>query len=432
MNKSEQNLNDEKDTTRMHFVSDAFSNASKALNNLISSNKQPTTSNKHSRSNSETFVDDKKKQKKQWFSKPKEEPKQELNTRSQSVEPVARETIKEEIQAPVISDNQIECNCSNHEGKELLNKAYDLSVDFIYNCLFNTDSEFNKAYLLANKFINLKANEWANDIRTLEYNIDLGAFGSAKNVEKQKIIKKEENECIVAETETTTSGVPYADYFTVLTKICITKQSAKTSKLLVNARIDYKKKPNFVIKGFIEKNTFSNMKACFDYIDKNLVLCQSKNAIGNKSEQINVENNIELSKLVEINVEESKEPHPNVKIFEENQLRFFIWKFNQTTVTTFLLVLVLLTLVFNLRIYYRLNYAENIVFESLKSNRVGIGSCSPGSDENSNYDNLVKFIQNDLNNWKSIMSNTISQIKLIENSLKQFDKIISNATRNFK
>lgn len=53
MNKSEQNISDEKESSPMQI----FSNAKEAINNFVKG---------HSRSNSETLAEDKKK-KKQWF-----------------------------------------------------------------------------------------------------------------------------------------------------------------------------------------------------------------------------------------------------------------------------------------------------------------------------------------------------------------------------
>lgn len=165
-------------------------------------------------------------------------------------------------------DKKVECDCHSHEGKEFLSNVYNLSVEKIFDCLFNTESEFNKAYLAANKFSNLKAEEWKDDCRKLEYNVDVGAFGKTNNIEQQKILKKNTNECYVIITQVTASGVMYADCMTIITKFCITKFSSKTSKLNVCVNLEYKKKPNVVSRGIIERNTFSNMKSCFEYIGK--------------------------------------------------------------------------------------------------------------------------------------------------------------------
>lgn len=182
------------------------------------------------------------------------------------MEPNQKEDLIDEHAETNLDDKKVECDCSSHEGKELLNNVYNLSVDFVFDCLFNTESDFNKAYLAANKFLNLKSEEWIDDTRTLVYNVDVGTFGKTNNTEKQKILKKIKNECYVIETEVTATGVLYADCMTIITRFCITKFSYNTTKLIVNAKLDYKKKPNVMSRSIIERNTFSNMKSCFEYI----------------------------------------------------------------------------------------------------------------------------------------------------------------------
>ncbi|RNA27101.1 GRAM domain-containing 1A isoform X3 [Brachionus plicatilis] len=318
MNKTELNITDEKDSNPMQI----FSNAKEAINNFVKG---------HSRSNSETYADEKKK-KRQWFIKPKEELKIDPKSRSSSVEPNLKEDLIEELSESNLEDKKVECDCTSHEGKELLNNTYDLSVDFIFDCLFNTKSDFNKAYLAANKFLNLKPEEWIDDTRKLEYNVDVGAFGKTNNIENQKILKKIKNECYVIETEVSATGVMYADCLAIITKFCITKLSSKTSKLIVNVKLDYKKKPNLMSRSLIERNTFSNMKSCFEYIDKNLVLCNPgpKNHEQNQiSEQENKQNETQFFESDEIIVHDD-----------------------------------------TIKLYFRLNNAESAIFETLKTSKI--------------------------------------------------------------
>ena len=88
-------------------------------------------------------------------------------------------------------DELVECNCTDHTGKQMLNKVFNLSVNHVYDCMF-TDSDFNLKYWKKVKFENIKAHEWTKsetpgelESRKLEYSIDLGAFGCPKNIEDQ-------------------------------------------------------------------------------------------------------------------------------------------------------------------------------------------------------------------------------------------------------
>ncbi len=61
-------------------------------------------------------------------------------------------------------------------------------------------------------------------------------------------MREKKNEFVVVETEAFTSGVLYADYFTVINRFCITKRAENRSHLLIKTFINYKKQPNFIAK----------------------------------------------------------------------------------------------------------------------------------------------------------------------------------------
>lgn len=74
--------------------------------------------------------------------------------------------------------------CDEHKGKELLDKIINLSVEAIYECIF-TFSEFNKKYWKERKYSNIEMGEWNEDKRLFQFDMDLGAFGTAKSTEEQ-------------------------------------------------------------------------------------------------------------------------------------------------------------------------------------------------------------------------------------------------------
>lgn len=72
------------------------------------------------------------------------------------------------------------------------------------------------------------------------------------NQSVQKMIENKPNKCIVIESEAAASGVLYSDYFNVFTRFCITRRTSKSTNLLVTSFMNYKKTPNFIVKGNIK------------------------------------------------------------------------------------------------------------------------------------------------------------------------------------
>ena len=81
------------------------------------------------------------------------------------------------------------CACPEHQGKEMLNQVYNLSVNYLWECLFG-HTVFCSKYWESRKFFNMKIGDWKSiesfPARQLEYQVDLGgAIGRPKNTETQ-------------------------------------------------------------------------------------------------------------------------------------------------------------------------------------------------------------------------------------------------------
>lgn len=92
-----------------------------------------------------------------------------------------------------VFENNVKCNCTNkHQGKEMFNQVYDLSVNYLWECLFG-QTDFRRKYWESRKFLNFKIGKWNQSpsplitaARKLEYSIDLGAaLGKPANIENQ-------------------------------------------------------------------------------------------------------------------------------------------------------------------------------------------------------------------------------------------------------
>ena len=84
----------------------------------------------------------------------------------------------------------VECLCTEHKGKEMLNKKFNLSVSHVYDCMFNANSDFNMKFEQLCKHLDVKNEEWKLDdtnveTRKQEYSVDMGSLGTPKNITDQ-------------------------------------------------------------------------------------------------------------------------------------------------------------------------------------------------------------------------------------------------------
>ena len=71
----------------------------------------------------------------------------------------------------------------------MLNQVYDLSVNFLWESIFGP-TQFCYNYWQSRKFYDFVVSEWKQTgkyikSRTLTYKVELGSFGTPKNVEEQ-------------------------------------------------------------------------------------------------------------------------------------------------------------------------------------------------------------------------------------------------------
>ena len=274
-------------------------------------------------------------------------------------------------------------------------------MDTLFSCLFENE-EFSKKFWRLCKYSEIKCSEWkpvsSVESRQLEFSIDLGTFGKPRNFEEQKLILKEPEKKFIIQSQSYSTGIMYCDYFTVNCKFCMTKCSSKTSRLFVTLYLDYKKQPNFIIKSFIEKNTFSQLKECFGYMEKLLeeqeALFASKKVVAKKNkkprnssnESFSFESNIPalnetntIQKVVHI--EHKKEKYvsssQNEELFVNNSnrpnqvqyVKFFRWSIKMDTLIRLFILSTFIIMVLNTRLYVKLNNTE-VVISNIKKSRL--------------------------------------------------------------
>ncbi len=219
--------------------------------------------------------------------------------------------VKKELVQPV-KELDRNCKCGEHEGRELLDIYLAISPELVYKSLF-TDCDFSRRCWVNRKIKNTLISEWSggggegvDKTRTFSYTIDIGALGKANNVENQRLLEFDPVNCIVLESTSSTSNVPYSDSFQVYNRFCITKYAGNACRFRIHSRVNYTKSINYFVKSFIEKNTFSNLKDNYAYWKRNLADIEqeigSVGIVGGQGAEESVVNTIQKKIKVEKNI----------------------------------------------------------------------------------------------------------------------------------
>uniref|UniRef100_A0A914VS12 VASt domain-containing protein n=1 Tax=Plectus sambesii TaxID=2011161 RepID=A0A914VS12_9BILA len=202
-------------------------------------------------------------------------------------------SITEEEVASDSSENdgvELNCPCTSHSGKQLLDSVYPLSVDQMFILLFTESPWYHQFAATVKKTAQARlfagisgfsATTWRMDdddmalkMRTVSYTMALNHAMAPKTTtatEKQTCHQYgKAGQIYVVHAETQNTGVPYADNFFVLVTYCITRVSANECRLKVHGGIVYKKSIWGIVKGFIEKGTYSGLEEHYTALDATL------------------------------------------------------------------------------------------------------------------------------------------------------------------
>uniref|UniRef100_A0A5S6QVC0 VASt domain-containing protein n=1 Tax=Trichuris muris TaxID=70415 RepID=A0A5S6QVC0_TRIMR len=165
-------------------------------------------------------------------------------------------------------EEEVSCPCVTHEGRELMNSVYPLSVDQLFLWLF-TDSEFFQQFQELRKTKNLILSDWKIDrttgakLRQISYSVAVNHALAPKTCE---VVEKQEcadvskaGRIYVIKVEVQNYGIPYSDAFQVLLTYCLTRMSSSHCRLRINSKLVYRKSCWGIVKSFIEKNALFNM-----------------------------------------------------------------------------------------------------------------------------------------------------------------------------
>ncbi|VDP11712.1 unnamed protein product [Soboliphyme baturini] len=142
-------------------------------------------------------------------------------------------------------EEEISCPCSNHEGREMLNDVFPMTVDQLFIWLFTDSKFFRMVHEVRNT--TSKRGRWRDGakIRQISYTVAVNhAFApkSAEVVEKQECTDcNKSGQYYVVRCEVTNYGIPYSDTFFVITSWCLSRVSSDRCRLRMHCKIHYRK-----------------------------------------------------------------------------------------------------------------------------------------------------------------------------------------------
>lgn len=176
----------------------------------------------------------------------------------------------------VISENFFneETVCGlNHEhlSMKIMDEVFQIDIERMFELLF-TDPPFQDELAKRRKIFDVKSMPWAENTegdglksRTLSFSVPINISFCPKradSVEKQNLdVSSKPGRRYIVDSETDTSGIPYGDTFTLLTRFCVTRVTRRSCRVNVTGQLRYKKHVMAVIKSLVHKtcvNGFNN------------------------------------------------------------------------------------------------------------------------------------------------------------------------------
>ncbi|XP_021003694.1 protein Aster-B [Parasteatoda tepidariorum] len=166
-----------------------------------------------------------------------------------------------------IEESEFKCPCVSHEGKEVLNDVFPLSVDQVFALIF-TGSKFYNDLLESRKTYDIMQSPWQITpefdlkMRQVTYTLTLNhsMAKSAQTTETQRLLKHSKpGQVYTVDCDVVNTGIPYSDAFTVKSVYCLTSVSKRETRLRISGCVRYKKSVWGLVKSLIEKSAMQGL-----------------------------------------------------------------------------------------------------------------------------------------------------------------------------
>ncbi|XP_033757958.1 protein Aster-B-like isoform X2 [Pecten maximus] len=367
------------------------------------------------------------------------------------------------------SEGEVVCTTDhNHFCKQMLFTVYHIPVEKLFDLLY-TDTAFIQSVHLSKRNTNLAVSPWQDDTngsgnrhRTLSYTVALNySIGpkSSHTFEKQMLYKlSKPGSLYVVDTECSMAGIPYADAFVVVNRFCISRVTHHKSRLRITTEIQYKKSVWGLAKSMIEKNGYQGSEDFFKTLDAHLKRevenLQQETNKGSQTQSLKRklrkrrtrtnQTNIENTTLKQtkpgmsrhLSLMENKQSRHTPQTAPPSPIRFLshkeekLTKLNADTLVRVILVVLVLLVIFNAILFYKLWSLEGFatMLYSPHSPAHVDEATSPKSQEE--WASVLKqqqyLYEREIDKWKEILSSSITLIDQMKLTLVELRNSLEN------
>lgn len=363
------------------------------------------------------------------------------------------------------NDGEVVCSDHDHLPKLACNEVYQIPVDKLFELIF-TDCPFFRHFTRARKLKDVSLTPWRDDpdesigrVRDVTYTVPLNApFGpkSSQTLEKQMCYKQSKQGILyVIDAECTPTGIPYADAFYVMNRYCLTRVSKEKSRLRVTSEVKYRKSVWGVVKNMIDRNSVQGVLDYFQCLGIHLrkesdkhenltgTLTQNKRKL-RKRRTHSTRNNISGSDIPTAARQMSRSKTTEKMIAPPTPVRSMIsaqkeeklLKMNADTLVRIVCFILVLLVMFNALLFYKLWYLENLTnvlyFPHSQQTIDRIIKHPPQSQDE--WMNLLQQQQSlhetEMEKWKEVLSASIALVDQMRSSLSMLKDHIDVHQKN--
>ncbi|KAM4015832.1 protein Aster-A isoform 2-T2 [Anomaloglossus baeobatrachus] len=336
---------------------------------------------------------------------------------------------------------------SDLPGRLHINAVYHISAERLQQAL-TSDTRFMSEFMELRKFTDVVVNPWAPDSsgkqsRVINYTIPINnPLGpkTAPAVETQTLTYSLKGSLCLLDSQVVTQGIPYQDYFYTAHRYCITSVTKSKARLRVSSEICYRKQPWSLVRGIIEKNSWSGMEEHFRQLaDAMVKLEQScvdelgvreKPTLRRRKRTLSWKNH-HVDSLSTVNP-----PLDNVRVNRHSrtsgsissQLSHLSDRGTSQNIPTalFIITIVLLVLVvLNMMLFYRLWSLEHTArtFQTWQSYAVSQGRFPQTSSDWAEILELQKrFHSSEVQKWKQTLRTSVQLLDEMRSSLQRLQQ----------
>lgn len=348
-----------------------------------------------------------------------------------------------------------------HEGRQLVHTILPINVDNLFNLLFSK-SKFFTEFHDSRRTTDLVPGEWSlNEEKamkqrsvTLTVAINQAIGPKCSHVTETQWLRQcsREGSLYSVDIESVNAGIPYADSFSVFLHYCLSRTMDDHTVLSVHAQIKYKKSVWGVVKGFIEKNTWVGLE---DFFNSLLKALQSEYCIPPakvKARRTRRGNSLQKNQqLTEPALEVRQKKKDSIPLLikarssivtdgsrkkapKSGQEKFLSW---------FVIFLLLLLIVVNVFLYYKLRGLEGLTTISATDPIIPpeyltkIAGWNADESPPESHAEWLKILQQqeiyhaqEMQKWQTLLRTSIDMLKKIEGTLNNLQELIhSNKNR---